>query len=69
VHTNNQRKKRMKRLALLLAGFAFLGAISFPGGYTKAAAEGKANALRHFPGDFHAVKKVSFPQKKRIRVR
>jgi hypothetical protein len=26
-------------------------------------------ALRHFPGDFHAVKKVSFPQKKRIRVR
>jgi ABC-type sugar transport system substrate-binding protein len=31
----------MKRLALLLAGFAFLGAISFPGGNTKAAAEGK----------------------------
>ena len=27
------------------------------------------NALRHFQGDFHAVKKVSFPQKKRIRVR
>jgi len=26
-------------------------------------------ALQHFPGDFHAVKKVSFPQKKRIRVR
>ena len=31
----------MKRLVLLLAGFAFLGAISFPGGNTKAAAEGK----------------------------
>jgi len=30
----------MKRLALLLAGFAFLGAISFPGSNTKAA-EGK----------------------------
>ena len=29
----------------------------------------KKTALRHFPGDFHAVKKVSFPQKKRIRVR
>ena len=27
------------------------------------------DALRHFPGDFYAVKKVSFPQKKRIRVR
>ena len=26
-------------------------------------------ALRHFPGGFHAVKKVSFPQKKRIRMR